>query len=1145
MVSDLCQRIFDTLTFQSVRDRIQSGQNVSLSGLMGSSDVIVAAGLAKELLNQGSTVFLVTPDPTRYAQITDDWMTMSEEVLSGCKTLLYPDDELLPYDDREMNAQIAAFRQETLEYLLRREPCVVLTTARALVSKVFPPGEIESYKIELRTGAVFEFTYLLELLDHLGFDRQDVVDHAGTYAVRGGIIDVFGFAMENPVRLEFLGNSVDSIRSFDVMSQRSLNSIAQVTLYPRAATGAFGTDRETMMRYWTDKRAILRFEPELASAAVEKYWEEIVHQYENRKMQIPESQMPSLLFETSEEVRQHLDVGLQVHFCRLSRREHEEIAFKTFGAESFNGHVQLLREKIVSTDSGMKHFILCNNSGQVERLDDLLDQEQCRSGVDYRIGVGELHEGFSFPEAGLNVYTDHQIFGRGKRFRVYRRFKSAQALRHLSLFKAGDFVVHVDHGIGKYAGLEKVVQGDHVEECLKILYKDGDKVFVPLVHFQRVQKFSGAEGVEPKLNKLGSGEWEKLKSRTRKTVKDIAQDLIKLYAERKMRQGFKFGPDAHLQHELEGSFEYEDTPDQSKVTAEVKQDMESETPMDRLVCGDVGYGKTEVAIRAAFKCVHDGKQAAVLVPTTILADQHFETFSSRLREFPVRVDVISRFKSPKEQKDTLEKTKKGEIDILIGTHRILSKDVEFKDLGLLIVDEEQRFGVTHKEKLRRLKATVDTLTLTATPIPRTLHFSLMGGRDLSLIQTPPQDRLPVKTEITHFDEKLIHDAILQEIDRGGQVYFVHNRVQSIERTVEVLRSIVPRARFAVVHGQMPASKVENVVHAFMRREFDVLVATSIIENGIDIPNVNTILIDQAHHFGLAQLYQLRGRVGRSSKQAYCYLLTMPYAIMPTDALRRLQAIEEFSELGSGFMIAMRDLEIRGAGNLLGAEQSGFVNAVGFELYCQIVEEAVAEAKNEALESKGLEVTDAVPPSQVQITVYCSTYIPDSYVDIASERIQLYKNLSLCANFDSLSEIRREMVDRFGPIPPEAENLLKVVELRLLSQAFLFNRIDAEEDYFTMKYDVSDISTTANERQFKKEISWWLDHESNLRLHQDKTTLTVKIGMPWLDIQKQEKIGTMEPWSEADILGFIVAHLQAFYTYTDRMTSKVPAIETEA
>lgn len=1111
MLDIVLQRIASSESAQNLLRHIAEKKTIMVDGYVGSMDAVLGILAAQSAYVNNRLSVIVVPDSLTYGRVLDDLTTLQDYTTHKIPILQFPEDELLPYDDREANPAFVAARQESIEQLLNNEKAILVTTVRALSKRIPGPRSVASYKIELQSGATFQFQYLVELLHEIGFEKQEIVDQPGTFAIRGGIVDVFPFAQQNPIRIEFFGDTIDSLRFFDVVNQRSLQKTDYLALYPKSESQTAQHDAD-LTDYWPQDTLVMLLEPEILQGALVKYWDEINDSYQRKSEAHSELLAPESRFLDAVSVMKKLNAFAGLYFARYSRNmDFDKINFAAHALESFNSHINLLKERLIAIRGQYKVFIACNNTGQAERLSELLDSDELASGVDFVIGVGELHEGFYTEDAQCVVFTDHQIFGRIKRTRSHRKFKTAQALRHIASLKPGDYVVHVDYGIARYAGLEKVTSGEHTEECLKLLYKNGDKLFVPLEHFSRVQKFSAEDGVTPTLHKLGSGDWDKVKARTKKTLKDIAQDLIKLYAERKSRKGFAFTPDTHMQYALEASFEFEDTPDQTKVTFDVKKDMESDNPMDRLVCGDVGYGKTEIAIRAAFKAVQDSKQAAILVPTTILAEQHFETFSSRMREFPVRIDVISRFRTTKEQKIILEKVQRGEIDILIGTHRLLSKDVQFKDLGLLIIDEEQRFGVAHKEKLRQLKATVDTITLTATPIPRTLHFSLMGGRDLSVINTPPQDRLPVKTEITQFDEDLIHDAVMKELDRGGQVYYVHNRIQSIDRITDMLNTVVPKARLAVIHGQMAPQQVEDIVHAFMKREYDILVATTIIENGIDIPNVNTIIIDQAHQFGLSQLYQLRGRVGRSNRQAYCYLLTMPMSVMPSDALRRLQAIEEFSDLGSGFLIAMRDLEIRGAGNMLGAEQSGFVNAVGFELYCQILDEAVQETRQEmnVVESgKKEEITQqAEYMPALQVHVFCDTYIPDTYVNVPSERVRIYKSLSDIISIDALNAIEQELVDRFGKLPVEAKNLLQMIEIKLMTLPLCAERLDIDENKLVLRFDVKRMSQSNMADRMKIRMNAIVKTFENLRFFQNKDFLDITFGFEWYDATKSRIIST--------------------------------------
>ncbi len=1101
MLDQVIRKIQALDAFKAVTHGIRGRKNLSLEGLWGSSENIITASLIEYCRTLDRPVYIIVPDADTFHRTADDLLELQvflHDPEKNQSLLFFPDDGHKPYDERESPVSVRFQRQECLEKLIRPEIFPALVTAGGLFKRLPSPEYMRSYEIRFQAGATYDFKDLGDILGMMGYERQDIVDQAGTYAIRGGIIDVYPYGREQPLRIEFNGNEVETVREFDLFTQRSLRTISDACIYPENATAQASpaSENSLLTDYFHPDGLLVFYEPDLVNSQMDAIESEIHERYQYLRKTDHAIPLPEIIYAKREEITNRLNGFQQVHLCRLSGRIYETVAFEMQSADTFGGHLKILRETLAkNTAAGLFTYILCDDKTQAQRLEEILEYDSNDTAMAFSITHGELQEGFYDIVNRLAIYTDHQIFGRIKRVRPVRKFRSAQALRHLQTLKPGDYVVHIDHGIARFAGLEKVTSGDHTEECLKLLYHGNDKLYVPLEHFARVQKFTGEEGVEPRLNKLGSADWERLKTRTKKSIKDIAGDLIKLYAERKAGKGFAFSPDGLMQYELEAAFEFEDTPDQAKVTAEIKQDMESGVPMDRLVCGDVGYGKTEVALRVAFKAVQDSKQVAILVPTTILAEQHYETLMRRMKEFPVNIDVLSRFKTPKQQKQILEKLERGELDIVIGTHRLLSADVKFKDLGLLIVDEEQRFGVAHKEKLKKIKATVDTLTLTATPIPRTLHFSLMGGRDLSLIQTPPQDRLPVKTEITQFDEKLIHQAVMKEIHRGGQVYYVHNRVQSIGQVAATVQAAVPAARIAIVHGQMTPHRVEDVIHKFLKKEYDVLLATTIIENGIDIPNVNTIIIDHAHQYGLAQLYQLRGRVGRSNAQAYCYLLTPPLSRLPQESLRRLQAIEEYTELGSGFRIAMRDLEIRGAGNLLGAEQSGFINAVGFELYCRIVDEAIGELKSE----QGLSLTPdsalTSPPREIKtrVIIHADTFLPDDYVNVSAERIRIYKQLSDIRSHEELTSLEQELRDRFGPLPTETQNLIRSVEIKILADAFGAERIDIDENKYILSFH-ADGSGRHNDTSITDKIDLLLSRVPQVKFRQSASRLDAVIGL---------------------------------------------------
>lgn len=1095
----MLKKILDTARttkgFRQLTDRLRTGSSLTIRGVHGSLDTVLIRLLSEER----SQTVVIAADNERFAKIRDDL----DELTDRSSVFVFPDDELLPYDSREPNVNLVSLRQEALERLSQNGPGLFVTSARALCKRIPPPDRLTSDMRVIRTGSKTEFEPFVEYLPEVGLDRQDIVDRVGTFAVRGGIVDVYPFAREVPVRLEFFGDEIESLREFDIITQRSTGAIDEVTIFPKSTVAPGEAVAGRFLDYVAPEALVVLMEPELITARAQSFYEE-AETYFRRNIDEGQ-QVPGVdeLFVDPETVKGDLYRNQTIQFAALSGSGPGDIRFDTKSIENFGGRINVFLKVLRESSRKETVSILCSNQAQADRLEEIMVEtnvgleieKQIMPGVDFHIGVGELHGGFRLVDAALTVYTDHEIFGRVKRVRPHRRFRTGEALRHLNALKFGDYVVHVDHGIGKFAGLTKVRATGHVQECLKILYDGDDKVFVPLEYFNRVQKYTAEEGVAPKINKLGSREWERVKARTKKTVKMLAFDLIKLYAERKSRSGFAFSPDNYLQHELDASFEFEETPDQAAAIDDVKQDMEKDRAMDRLVCGDVGYGKTEVAVRAAFKATLDGKQAAVLVPTTILAQQHFETFSDRYREFPVRVDFLSRFKTAQQQKKTIERLASGEIDVLIGTHRLLSKDVKFKRLGLLVVDEEQRFGVAHKEKLKRFRADIDILTLTATPIPRTLQFSLLGVRDLSNIYTPPKNRLPIITEITEFNETIIHDAITREIDRGGQVYFVHNRIDSIENVLIMLERIVPRARYVIAHGQMKEQELDEKIHGFMNRKFDVLICTNIIENGIDITNVNTIIIDRADRGGVSQLYQLRGRVGRSERQAYAYFLTPPYSRLSEGALKRLAAIEEFSDLGSGFQLAMRDLEIRGAGNLLGAEQTGFINAMGYELYSQILNEAVEELKQEQF-AELTELKKTLQPAvDVKVDTDADAYIPDSYLDVPAERINIYKKISAVADRETLDELGKELEDRFGKVPVEVQNLLLSIQIKLEAARYGLGKIRIRNNKMTAAFGRALIEDSERGEEFQIRLNRLVEQiDTRFRFMQDKERNSFEVVM---------------------------------------------------
>ncbi len=1016
---------------------------LQVKGLAGSLPAFVLAWALEE---QQKPLICMLPNADAAAYLVSDLEQIGGEALP---LLHLQPSGLKPYDPEQMaDAQAVIARADVLQQLSAGFKGIFVTSLEAAYEKVPDASNVKQETQTIAVGETNAPNALFEQLVKQLFNPVEFVAAPGEIALRGGILDVFPFAGTYPIRIEFFGDEIDSIREFDVHSQRSISRLKTARLIPnldntlaqRKEVHAF----KSIFSYFPEDVLLVLFNSagleEQATALFSKA-AETYEALDEAAQQATNALPPEARFVTPDAFSRTFLLHPRLLLGTFSGNSADEvITAETKPQPSFNANLQHLRNNIQENHlQQIRTYILCDNRGQEARMLEILEDEIERGQVELK--VESLHEGFMLPDSGLAVYTDHQIFNRFHRptTRKQRKKHGGISLRELRNLSPGDFVVHIDYGIGKFAGLQQITVRDKQQEAVRMLFRDNDVLYVNVNALYKLHKFTGKEGHQPRLTKLGSGQWERTKSRTKKRVKDIARDLINLYAKRKASSGFAFKEDTLWQRELEASFKYEDTPDQRSAAEAVKRDMEQGVPMDRLVCGDVGFGKTEIAVRAAFKAVQDGKQVAILVPTTILASQHAKTFAKRLNQFPVRVGELSRFRTSTEQKETLKELKAGTIDIVVGTHRLLSKDIAFKDLGLLIIDEEQRFGVSAKEKLRALRAEVDTLCLTATPIPRTLQFSLMGARDLSIMTTAPPNRQPIMTEIHTFDKDLIRDAILHETNRGGQVFFVHNRVQSIEEISGMIRMLIPNIRVQVGHGQMKPAELERVMSDFIKHKFDVLVSTNIVESGVDISNANTMIINRANHFGLADLHQLRGRVGRSDQKAFCFLLVSSIHSLTREAKQRLQAVEEFSDLGSGFNIAMRDLDIRGAGNLLGAEQSGFIADVGYETYHRILDEAVQELRSE--EFKNL-FKDAPPPpaSDTVIDVEEDAYIPDAYLSNSVERLNLYRRLSEASDNTTLDEMQKEMEDRFGPLPKEVEHLLMATGMRNTAQRLRLSKL---------------------------------------------------------------------------------------------------------
>nr|WP_309937927.1 transcription-repair coupling factor [Aureibacter tunicatorum] len=1013
-------------------------RKIALSGLKGSLDAFVMLSYANK--NDSGHHLVVLHDKEEAAFFHTDLQAISKDK----EILFFPGSYRRPYEYEETENANILQRAEVLNKInTEKAKQIIVTYPEALSEKVINKKSLTSNTFKISKGEELDVEFFAEILTSFGFEKSDFVYEAGQFAIRGGIIDVYSYSADLPFRIDLFGDEVESLRMFDPETQLSESDLEQISIIPNVQTKLLEEKRESILAYLSDTTTVWLKDHEQLMDVLEEGFEKVCQKFDDiASSNEGESVLlkPEHLFVSKESFDADLQKVKRIDFGNRFSEEYEhEVEFDSSAQPSFNKNVEMLAKDLEShLHKGYSIWIVAEAPKQLERLESIF--EEIDSGLRFQGANLGIRAGFVDHNIKVLCYTDHQIYERYHRFKTKEKHSKSKALtlKELRTLKTGDFVTHVDYGIGRFAGLEKVDVKGNKQEAIRLIYKDNDLLYVGLQSLHKVSKYSGKEGVPPAISKLGSAEWENKKKKVKKKVLDIAEDLINLYAERKASKGFAYSKDTFMQVELESSFLYEDTPDQSKATVDVKADMELTSPMDRLVCGDVGFGKTEIAIRAAFKAVADNKQVAVLVPTTILAMQHYRTFSERLKDFPVNVEYINRFKSTKQVKETLARVAEGDTQILIGTHRIVNKDVKFKDLGLMVIDEEQKFGVKVKEKLKELKVNVDSLTLTATPIPRTLHFSLMGARDLSIIATPPPNRQPVKTEIRTFNEEVIRDAVHYELRRGGQVFFVHNRISDIDAIASLIKRLVPDARVVTAHGQMEGSKLEKIMANFIDTEYDVLVSTNIIESGLDIPNANTIIINRAHMFGLSDLHQMRGRVGRSNKKAFCYLISPPVSTMTGDARKRLSTLEEFSDLGDGFKVAMRDLDIRGAGNLLGAEQSGFITDLGFEMYHKILDETVQELKQtkfKDLFSKELEEAKDAKPfvEDCVIETDMEILIPETYVSNISERLSLYTKLDRIKNEKDLLLFAKELEDRFGKMPEEVNDLMETLRLRWLAQ----------------------------------------------------------------------------------------------------------------
>ena len=1035
----LFQKFKQSLIHQKLSVLVSSSkQKIHLKGALGSSFSFSVS----TVFNSSDRPFLLIFDSKEEAAY---YLNDFEMLLDEKQVLFYPGSYRRPYHVEETDNANVLLRAEVLNRInSQKKPPVIITYPEALFEKVVSRTQLEKSIFKVSIGETLNLDFFNEVLFEYQFSRVDFVTEPGEFSVRGGIVDVFSFSHDEPYRIEFFGDEVESIRTFDIETQLSTNTIKKIQILPNIEHKLLNQTRQSFFEYISSETLIFAKNISNLLESTEKLQQKAREAYDALTSEINYSN-PVDLFCTSANFKSQLLDFSVVEFGMnsiLATNVSQKVEFQVGPQPSFNKQFNLLIDELNSKhDLGYHNFICCSSSQQAQRFYDIF--ETVDNQVHCQIIVMSLYEGFVDHDNKLVCYTDHQIFERYHKFHLKNGYTKKQSitLKELTKLEIGDYITHIDHGIGKFGGLQKIEVEGKKQEAIKLFYGERDVLYLSIHALHKITKFNGKDGKLPKIYKLGSKAWKVLKQKTKIKVKEVAFNLIKLYAKRKLETGYRYKPDSSMQHELEASFMYEDTPDQVTATADIKADMESERPMDRLICGDVGFGKTEVAIRAAFKAVDNGKQVAILVPTTILAFQHAKTFRARFKDFPVTIDYINRFKTTKQRKDTLEQLESGQLDIIIGTHQLVNKSVKFKDLGLLIVDEEQKFGVAVKEKLKTLKDNVDVLTLTATPIPRTLQFSLMAARDLSVINTPPPNRYPIESQVIRLNETIIRDAISYEIQRSGQVYFIHNRIENIKEVAGLIQRLVPDAKIRVGHGQLEGRKLERLMLDFMGGEFDVLVSTTIVESGLDVPNANTILINNANNFGLSDLHQMRGRVGRSNKKAFCYFITPDFHAMTDDARKRISALEQYTALGSGFNIAMKDLEIRGAGDLLGGEQSGFINDIGFETYQKILNEAIEELKES--EFKNLfkeEINNKQFVKEVTLDTDFSLMFPDDFVNNITERLSLYTQLNTLKSETELEVFDRDLTDRFGALPIQVVDLLDSVRIKWLATKLGFDKI---------------------------------------------------------------------------------------------------------
>jgi len=1100
--SILSQTYAQALQTQNLQTAIAQTENrTHVKGLVGSAFSLVIS----EAFKQADKPFLLVFNDKEEAAFH---LNDLEAMLNDKDVLFYPGSYRRPYQIEETDNANVLLRSEVLNRInSRKKPAIIITYPDALFEKVVTRRELDKNTLKISVNDNLSIDFVNEVLFEYKFKRVDFVTEPGEFSVRGGIVDVFSFSHDEPYRIEFFGDDVDSIRTFDVETQLSTDQIKKISIIPNVANKFLDESRQSFLKYIAQKTVVFTKNADLVFDRIDDFYSKAEEAFKNLTSELKHAEPETLFCNATELKKQLLDFNLVEFGSKAVFASQDNIiTFNTTPQPAFNKQFNLLIDDLnLHHDKGYTNYIACVSEQQAKRFHDIFDDAE--QTVHYKTIVLSLYQGFVDHDNKITCYTDHQIFERYHKFHLKNGYAKKQAitLKELTNLDIGDYVTHIDHGIGRFGGLQKIDVEGNKQEAIKLIYGERDVLYLSIHSLHKITKFNGKDGKPPKVYKLGSKAWKTLKAKTKSRVKEIAFNLIQVYAKRKLEKGYQYQPDSHMQHELEASFIYEDTPDQSTATADVKADMESERPMDRLVCGDVGFGKTEVAIRAAFKAVDNGKQVAVLVPTTILAYQHSRTFRERLKDFPVTVDYLNRFRTAKEKRETLANLESGAVDIIIGTHQLVNKNVKFKDLGLLIVDEEQKFGVAVKEKLKTLKDNVDVLTLTATPIPRTLQFSLMAARDLSVITTPPPNRYPIESHVIRFTEESIRDAVTYEIQRGGQIFFIHNRIENIKEVAGMIQRLVPDAKIGIGHGQMEGKKLEQLMLAFINGEFDVLVSTTIVESGLDVPNANTIFINNANNFGLSDLHQMRGRVGRSNKKAFCYFITPEYSAMTEDARKRITALEQFSELGSGFNIAMKDLEIRGAGDLLGGEQSGFINDIGFDTYQKILNEAIDELKEtefaDLYEDDGKEkeyVKDITIDSDFELL------FPDDYVNNIAERLTLYTKLNEVKTEDELLKLESDIRDRFGELPTQVEDLMNSVRIKWVATKIGLEKVVMKQNKLIGYFITDQKSGFYQSPNFTRVLQFVQSHPQACKMKEKQTRNGLRLLLTFENIKSVDK-----------------------------------------